>query len=133
PPEMTIVVHTTKNVTAPDLLANMSNKCTDSKAGSYTMYTASNNQFCFAVVDKRTVVYSADGKTLRAVLERNGKPQLATAFQETLNDLEYNHHFGAVCNLKSLRTIQQGQRDLIGNTGPDAAQVFEKFEKAVTE
>jgi hypothetical protein len=130
PPEFTLVVRTKKNVTAADMLASMTNKCTDTKVGDYTMYTDNTSRMSFAVVDKRTIVFG-ERKPLRAVLERDGPAQLASSFKETLNDLEYNHHFGGVCNLKSLRLLQNGPGDFGGGFGADSTRLLERFEKAV--
>src|SRR5262249_9166477 len=92
--EPVAVVRTKKDITAADLLAKIKNgKYTDVKVNKYTMYQGEQPSYskippkAFCVVDSKLVVYGR-ADTLRAVLERDKKPELSSGLQTALKETD---------------------------------------------
>jgi hypothetical protein len=91
-----VTVITTKSaVTSADIRAEMKTgpgamDFDDEKAGKYTISKPKLGGMSFCVVDSKTVLFSNDPKTLKAVLERDKMPEFTTTMQAALKKASFN-------------------------------------------
>jgi hypothetical protein len=99
--EYVVVVRTKQPVKAADLIAN--NKHTgfkEAKVGRFSLQENGADSFC--VVEDRRVIYG-DAKALRAVLERDKKPELSDGLRAAMKQTDFGQTLAVAVNFKDLR------------------------------
>lgn len=106
--EPVVVVRTKKQVTASDLLAKIKNgKYTEVKVNKYAMQQGEQSSYskiapkAFCVVDAKLVVYGR-ADTLRAILERDKKPELSSGLQTALKETDLTKPIAFAVDFKDI-------------------------------
>jgi phage FluMu protein Com len=103
-PDIVAVVHTKTSVQASDLTAKMrrGKDVKESKVGSYTIYESSGpagDAFC--IVNSKLVV-GGPSKSVRAVLQRDKKPDFSASMQAAMNQVNFSDTYALALDVKSL-------------------------------
>lgn len=103
--DVVIVVRTKKAVEARDLRSRIKNsKHTETKVGKYLMQESPNDsQPSFAVVDKKLVVFG-DKEPVRAVLQRDKKPEFSKNLQMAMKQVDFSKTIAFAADVQSSRS-----------------------------
>ena len=128
--DASFVVTTNKAVTAADLMGKMKDrKFSEVKVGSYTMHQEQPDYLkkAFCVVDKYTVVYG-EPVPLKAILERNKKPEFSPDMQSALGLANQSRSLFLAVNMKGVMASED-VKGALKWLGPGENQVTSHMDK----